>query len=33
MNEKHLEENFAALLNDVYAQKPKRTENFITRLV
>ncbi|CAG9772237.1 unnamed protein product [Ceutorhynchus assimilis] len=31
MNEKHLEENFAALLEDVITQKPKRAGDFITR--
>jgi len=31
MDEKHLEANFAALVNDVYTQKPKREGSFITR--
>ncbi|XP_066251366.1 large ribosomal subunit protein uL1 [Euwallacea similis] len=31
MDERHLEENFASLINDVYNQKPKREGGFIKR--
>ncbi|XP_076259787.1 mitochondrial ribosomal protein L1 [Rhynchophorus ferrugineus] len=31
MNDTHLEENFAAFINDVYTQKPKRDGSFIYR--
>ncbi|XP_050303730.1 39S ribosomal protein L1, mitochondrial [Anthonomus grandis grandis] len=33
MDEKHLEENFAALINDVNTQKPKRAGGFINRCI
>ncbi|KAK4881077.1 hypothetical protein RN001_004396 [Aquatica leii] len=33
MNEKHLEENYASLIRDVYKMKPKRSGTFITRCV
>lgn len=33
MDEKHLEENFAALLQDINEMRPKRRGSFITRFV